>query len=900
MSPLSLFDGQSDGNIMGYFGSTLTRSWYMADDPPSHSDLGAQFDWLELLLSDQNRVRAARLHAAYHQCRSQNTNDKFALETLEQQYYNLHCRITPIYRLPAEIMMEIFHIALDVGQLRGGLMQVCWLWCNTIEGMASVWSSLDLGAVITPERVQQLLDRAGTHPLAVRIDVDKARSTAERLQLPLSMAGSKASQWQTLRVTSLPQDESDAQSNHALPSIQFQPLSQLRHLHITEPVLSPLLRSLLQNVATTAVGKLISMETHSFPAVEYLLQPTHSSIYCSLTTFIAKVPKMNQPVNLLPHFMQLEVLELTNLLLPIVDNASPLPLAHTLRRLYLKSVSIQWMGGRVFSQLENCTIITPLNDPSSHHDVQLPACTALHFENWNTSPIGQFFGPVLDHLRVNSNAWSSYTGNGQVLQLVRAGFGMGLQPRSLSLGVTCMEKVLLAVLRLLPDLVELKLELPRPSALGERFFTGLLAKPGDRLADKSKFDWRELFRENGTEWRCTVCPSLKVLELKYHKWLRPWYNGDFLPPLLALSWSREKTATPLQCDVHYKTSVHSWEPLNLPRAQVIEVLSCLRTTRVGQVTQLSLKTNIWKSAIFENPLAIPFLSRLQVLQITSYFFTGEQVLNVLPSFHELRDLELSGVHIPPLDVDLPLVHTLRRLSLWHSSLAWMDGLVFTTLQKFWVDEYGWPETFKRKVGMPACTHIVFQQDKLESLPILQSNFHFPLLETYELQSMWKPSKYDKSGISALQRIRVRVFRLRIVPGHPILLGLLGSKYEVERLDLELLESKDEVEQLDLEFYSRSSLPAAENMGLLTRFSATNPITRKLLCPNMKELRLHFSGLSDANRGEEVIQSCMRMMNNRRLVGHSLDKCYIWWHLRDWAKAASLVLVMKNEKVRIEG
>ena len=868
---------------MGHFGSTLARSWYMADDPPSHSDLTAQFDWLSLLLSNQNRVRAAKVHAAYHQCRSQITNNKFALETLEQQYHTLQCRVTPIYRLPAEIMMEIFHIALDVGQLRGGLMQVCRLWCNAIEGMASVWSSLDLGAATTPERVQHVLGRAGTHPLAVRIDVDKARSTVERLQPSLAMAGSKASQWQTLVIASLPHDEPVTQSNHPLPSIQLQPMKQLQHLHITEPVLSPLLRSLLQNVATTAVGKLISMETYSSPAVQYLLQPTHSSIYCSLTTFIAKVPKMNEPVDLLPHFMQLKVLELTNLLLLIVVNSSPLPLAHTLRRLYLKSVSIQWMGGRVFSQLENCTIIAPLNDPSPHHDVQLPACSALHFENWNASPIGQFFAPALDHLRIKSNAWSSYKGNEQVVQLVRAGFGMGLQPKSLSLSVTCTEKVLLAVLQLLSGLVELKLDLPRPSALGKHFFTGLLAKPGNQLADKSKFDWRELFRENGTEWRCAVCPYLRVLELKYHKWLRPGYNDDFLPPLLALSWSREKTPTRLQCDVHYKTSAHSWKSLGLP-PQVIEALSCLRTTQDGQVTQLSLETYTWKNAIFENALVTPFLSRLRVLQITGSFFTEKGVLNVLPSFYELRDLKLSGVHIPPLDVDLPLVYTLRRLSLEYSTLAWMDGLVFTKLQKFSVDEHGWPETFKRKVGMPACTHIVFRQDKLKTLPILQSNFQLPLLNTCILPEIWSPYKYDKGGISALQRIHAKVFRFRIGP---------------DRLRLlELLESKDEVEQLDLVILPIFPSSTAASTEVLTRFSVSNPITNKLLCQNMKVLRLQVIGLQDTDR-KEVIQSCMRMMENRRLTGHSLEKCYIWWHDNGWEPTAPLVLAMGNKTVRID-
>jgi hypothetical protein len=42
-----------------------------------------------------------------------------------------------------------------------------------------------------------------------------------------------------------------------------------------------------------------------------------------------------------------------------------------------------------------------------------------------------------------------------------------------------------------------------------------------------------------------------------------------------------------------------------------------------------------------------------------------QVLNVLPFCHELRELKLSHVDIPPLahDVDLPLVHTLQKLCL---------------------------------------------------------------------------------------------------------------------------------------------------------------------------------------------------------------------------------------------
>jgi len=882
MSSLGLLDGRFDDRyIIGSIGTVLARSWYIVDDPPSNSDLGAQLEWLSLLLSDQNKVRAAGLHAAYYQFRSQITNDKLALETLEQQHYNLQCRVTPIYRLPGEVMMEIFHFAIDAGQLRRALMHVCGGWYKIVAGMPNLWTSLVLEAGTTPESVYHSLSRAGTHPLSVTIDIDKERGIEARLQSSIAMAGSKASQWQTLTIASLPQDEPDARPNHALLSTQLQPMRQLRHLNITEPGPSPLLRLLLQNVSTAAVGELVSMEIHSFPAVQYLLQPGHPSIYCSLTTFIAKVPKMNQPVDLLPHFLQLEVLELTNLLLHNVDNGSPLPLAHTLHHLYLKSVSIQWMGGRVFSQLENCTIIAPPTDSSLRHDVQLPTCTELHFENWNVSPIGQFFAPALDHLRVGSNVWGPHRGNEQVVQLVRAGFGTTLQPKSLSLSVTCKEGVLLAVLQLLPELVELKLDLPRPSALGKRFFTGLLPKPGNQIADNSRFRWRELFRENRTGWICTICPYLRVLELIYQQWLRPGSNDDFLPPLLALSWSREKTATPLRLHVHYKSSMHSWESLNSIPPQVLGVISCLNIPESSQVNDLSLKTKTWNIAVFENALVIPFLHRLQVLEIT---LSERQVLNVLPSFRELKSLELSFVHVPPFDVDLPLVHTLQKLSLRNSTLAWMDGLVFTQLQRFAVDEDGWPETFERKVGMPACTHISFKRDSLKTLHVLESDFHLPLLNTLEFPPVWTfgHSAYDERGISALERIHAKAFKFDTFSGHPTL--------------LKSLEPNDKVEQLDLTILGTHS--ATIVAGVMTAFSVINPMTRKLPCPNLKELALRFSRLMGADR-EKVIRSCMRIMNNRRLAGHPLEKCWLWRHDSDRREPTSLVLVMEDERVRID-
>ena len=118
-----------------------------------------------------------------------------------------------------------------------------------------------------------------------------------------------------------------------------------------------------------------------------------------------------------------------------------------------------------------------------------------------------------------------------------------------------------------------------------------------------------------------------------------------------------------------------------------------------------------------------------------------------------------------------------------TDLAWMDGLVFTQLQRSSVDEHGWPETFKQWVRMRACAYKVFKEDRLKTLSILQSNFHFPLLNTCELPIPWRHSVYCESGIIAIQRIHAKVFKF-------------WNFFDRLRL-LELLESKDEVEQLDL-------------------------------------------------------------------------------------------------------
>src|SRR5258706_824396 len=213
MSSFHLCCSESEPKAEQCLEFVLTRSWYMAHSPASYADLGQRFEWLSFILYDNIRVRAAVLHVEYSQRLSQLTDDddKSVREALQHQNYKLKCAVTPIQRLPVEILTDIFHMAFDFGEPQTGLMLVCQQWSAIIEGMSSVWTSLELGTWTTPERVQQLLGRAGILPLNVEIDIEEVGSRVESLYSAVAMAANKASQWVALTITSLPQSGQEIQ-----------------------------------------------------------------------------------------------------------------------------------------------------------------------------------------------------------------------------------------------------------------------------------------------------------------------------------------------------------------------------------------------------------------------------------------------------------------------------------------------------------------------------------------------------------------------------------------------------------------------------------------------------------------------------------------------------------------
>lgn len=114
------------------------------------------------------------------------------------------------------------------------------------------------------------------------------------------------------------------------------------------------------------------------------------------------VQMMGESIDLLPHFSRLEVLEAANMLLPSYHNDSLLLYIQTVRRLYLKTVSIQWMAGCVFPLLEACTIIShpvPFWQPMSI----IFQLAESHFHHRCILSFHRFQLSIVSSLRINRN-----------------------------------------------------------------------------------------------------------------------------------------------------------------------------------------------------------------------------------------------------------------------------------------------------------------------------------------------------------------------------------------------------------------------------------------------------------------------------------------------------------------
>ena len=762
-------DKSSNLHIDGCFEVRLARDLAINKEPLQIQEAISRWGKrLSLLSSDKHLKLAAALHWEFRRRLCRVKHDETSLQTLHQKYKQVRDFVTPIYHLPSEILTEVFFIDIDLEDRQSPirLMLVCRDWYLAVEGMARLWKSLKLGTWTALDRAERVLQRVWWLNVVIHTEEDMGKEgNNNKAYEALNLVVNSASRWRRLTIDSLPLAQSGDVDRPVLSLGGTSPIKELRCLKVaSQAESSPLLTQILENIGTAAVGSLSTMETTSCYIIRHLIQPEYAPLFHSLTTLKVDFRNAGNSIDLLPYLERVEVLDLANVsLLPYADDIN-LPLTHSLRHLRLAAVSMQWMGGRIFPELRSCSLTSPTHSLPLLSDVDFPVCTELELRNWDVKVARRFRTPIIHSLAIKSNKWTPVSGSKQVIIACSAGLGVQLRPRLLHLAALCKESVLLSVLELLPALEELRLDLPRSSVLGRWFFMSLLAKPADNLNNDIERGWDEepKSREDRMSrqyWKSSICPSLRRLELKYERWPRRTDQLDILPSLMALHWSREATVTPLQSvRLCFRASNAQWKvfPLdamminphhveelahNIPELrpfQDSQKFSCLELFLVATATPVMDADFSWGLKMDVNHMmqdALPVFEssfrHLSTLRIRYGDPELHSTFDLLPNFFRLEELELDSVNIPSysINVDLPLVRTLLRLSLRSTTISWMSGRIFPRLKRFCLREDRFGTPFSGIASLPVCTHIRFYGFDCH-LP--QSSFHVPILDELEL------------------------------------------------------------------------------------------------------------------------------------------------------------------------
>ena len=450
--------------------------------------------------------------------------------------------IAPITRLPPELLQQILLIIIDnANDSPLVLMRVSKLWYTIIS---SIWASLKLGTT-TPkdviikklERNQWLLD------VLVDTEVDRGHFTPlESAYQAIFAAIEATSRWRTLVVESFPAraDLPVDLVDRGLQRCSDPVMNRLRTFKIKCPCeMSPLLERLLRILGTTASGELTTVEINSSSVISFLA-PAYLSIFHSVKVLSLDTPGLPNPVDILPHLRQLETLTASHFSLPIYHEDVDIPFVYTLRQLTLRAVSIQWMSGRTFHVLENCTILFPLRLPiPDTFNTTLPICNDLTFQGY---PLDIFHGVSacnLNRLSVTSSCSYVPRASRQLVQFSSQALRESrLAPCILHIGIEAMGWAWTKSFAFMSNLEELLIENVQPSSLGVQVLQSVVIHPdhANGLGTTTT---------HGGE-NAPVFPSLKRFGLRYRRWLQASEHIDLFTEFVSIIWSRQQSRLPLQ------------------------------------------------------------------------------------------------------------------------------------------------------------------------------------------------------------------------------------------------------------------------------------------------------------------------------------------------------------------
>ena len=496
----------------------------------------------------------------------------------EQESSNYKPFPPPYYRLSTKLLAEIFGIVIGCYKYNPFvIMRVCRSWRATVLNMAHVWSQFTVRPWTSQEQIEFVMERTKQVPLDVVVDwTPSHHSFMDYIEAKggcrgLALAVTTMPWWRTLTVAAFPNELDVLAGEGEFPVTISGPLERLETFKITGICeTSALFLRLLDTVATTSTERLTYIEIATPNALWYLASPNYRSLFRHLRHFKVDVREMRDPADILPYFENLEVLEAYRLRLPMYSPEVDLPIVRTLKRMSIKTVSVQWMTGRTFSCLEDCTIIWPYHPETLRLQggVDLPLCTQFTYDDHLIEPMSVFRLPKLDKMVIRHEAWNKPKGSVQLASVWgKAMNPRWLRPRILHLNTQCHDQHLINALRLHPDLEELGLGLVRPDGLGKRFFNSMVARrlKGTPSLSVSPSGLAQPSVTSSGLLVAPLLPKLKVFRVRYRTWIGGREKDEIRPMLEKIIQSREKTEVPLQ-------SVRFWPTKDTPEADAEELV----------------------------------------------------------------------------------------------------------------------------------------------------------------------------------------------------------------------------------------------------------------------------------------------------------------------------------------
>ena len=769
--------------------------------------------------------------------------------------------------IPVEIFSDIFQYAVQADpRSQSNLMLVCRHWHSIMLSTPGMHSHLKIDRSTREQDVERpgkgwLLDvtiDSGGQP-----DLDS--SDPLEFYACLVAAVEAASRWRSLTLLSF-------SFGHRLDLQIVHPLQHLESFKLNASCyFGNALRRIINAITATATSRFTVMEIFHSDAALYIVQPAHFQMFSSLTTLRLISRRIQNPVDILPSLHKLEIFEAHYLSLPIYPPTVDLPLTQVLRVLHLKSVSVQWMTGRIFPVLKGCSIIYP-NHADTIQSVYMPSCSVLEYDSNNLGTLEHFHHPPLLKLEVRCSQWRAWRGNLQLVALHRIFAAQSLT--CLHLEIKCSERLLAHMLELVPGLEELWMRLSSPHVLSSAFFLAFAAGGRSVSAGPS------------SQKAAPLCRKLKVLLLHYKRWSRGAERNGLIPAFGAIVASHppEEKIFSFHLSIGEGSEMEKWiihEPVETFDVELESNKIFIGVSGLQGIVPLSstpiksehghyapLRFTEAEYITINKPLTLPI----------DFLFSG----------HCLKEVRMSSSHLNRrLDTLLlpsaPLFYALKVLAVFSISPAFFIGQTFHKLEKYqevWdrgeYDPRMWPLT-----DMPVCTRLVAPLRRVATLKLPQIRELSVLFDHEPPHYLWEKHIAVNANLSGLKLLELRTSNSDWLD-FTNLSEILGSVPALETL---ILNSTNPV--IPLVTFLKNFVPMnAQGTSGLNR-SSWKGRTSGVLCPTLKSLQIEGIGLTAQPELRSVLKDIVTL---RAIIGSPL-KSFTFYY--PWNPERKLELIGRD-------